>query len=146
MAAIKDVDNDVVVTDSNDAEVMRLKAGTRFNGIDLYDATNVTISATTGSKIGQSTSKIGFFGITAAARPSAYTQTYSTATRTHSNLTSVAVATTAASTAAAAAGYATKTIANAIVTAINALRTDVTNLKGVVNSLIDDGQTLGLLQ
>ena len=36
--------------------------------------------------------------------------------------------------------------ADAIVTAVRALVDDVTNVKGVLNQVIDDLQTLGLLQ
>jgi hypothetical protein len=88
---------------------------------------------------------LSFYGVTAAARPSAYTQTYSTASKTHPNMTAAAVGTTA-STNITPYGYTTNTQADAIVTAINALITDVTDLKKVVNSIIDDGQALGLLQ
>jgi hypothetical protein len=86
--------------------------------------------------------KVGFFSTTPAARPSAYTQTYSTATRTHANPTAVAVATTAA-TNSSPYGFA-QAQADAIVTAVNALVVDVAGVKQVLNSVIDDLQTLGL--
>lgn len=87
--------------------------------------------------------KVGFFA-GSSLQASAYTQTYSTATKTHSNMTSAAVTTTAA-TNVSPYGYTTQAQADAIVTAINALRNDVINLKGVVNSLIDDLQAYGLV-
>lgn len=101
----------------------------------------------------QSTS-IGFFNVTPAARPSAYTQTYSTATKTHSNLTS---ATLTDSTG----GTANTTLVDVgivfnqaaindnfadVAAQINALIVDITNVKGVLNSVIDDDQILGLKQ
>lgn len=89
-------------------------------------------------------STVGLYGVTPAARPSAYTQTYATATRTHSNPTASAVATTAA-TSTSPFGYA-EAQANAIVAAVNALIVDVANVKQVLNSVIDDDQTLGLKQ
>lgn len=46
-------------------EVMRLTTGL----VTLKDATDIGISATTGSKIGQSTSKIGIYGVTPIVRP-----------------------------------------------------------------------------
>jgi len=63
----------------------------------------------------------------------AYTQTYSTATRTH-----------AASTYVAATGGATQD-AEARAAQVQ-LAADVVNLKQLVNGLIDDLQTLGLLR
>lgn len=96
-------------------------------------------------QIGKNGGKIGFYGITTVARPSAYTQTYSTATRTHSNLTASTVSTTA-STNVSPYGYTTSTQADAIVTQINNLLTDVTNVKQVLNQVIDDLQLNGLLQ
>jgi hypothetical protein len=83
--------------------------------------------------------------VSKAASSAAYTQTYATASRTHSNLTSAAVATTAA-TDTAPFGYATAAQADAIVTAVNALRTDLANAKQVLNAVIDDLQSQGLLQ
>lgn len=87
--------------------------------------------------------KIGFLGATAVARPTAYTQTYSTASRTHSNFTSADLATTAA-TQTLPWGFASQAQADAIATQFNALRADVANLKQLVNSLIDDAQAFGL--
>ena len=98
---------------------------------------------TTG-KFAHSGTTVGFYGVTPAARPSAYTQTYSTASKTHAAPTAAAVATTAA-TSTSPFGYA-EAQANAIVAAINALVVDVANVKQVLNSVIDDDQALGLKQ
>ena len=92
-----------------------------------------------------SAAMIGFLGAAAIARPTAYTQTYATATRTHNNVTSAAVATTAA-TQTTPWGYGSQAQADAIPVAINAVAADLLNLKQLVNSLIDDGQSFGLLQ
>ncbi len=91
------------------------------------------------------TSKIGFFGVTAVARPAAYTQNYSTASRTMPNLTSSAVSTTA-STQTTPWGYTTLAQANAIPVAINDLENDIDDIKDVTNQLLDDLQSMGLLQ
>lgn len=85
---------------------------------------------------------VGFNGAVPQAPP-AYTQTYATASHTHANLTAAAVATTAA-TQTTPWGFSTQAQADAIVTNVNALLADLTNLKQVVNAVIDDQQANGL--
>jgi len=85
---------------------------------------------------------VGFFSVTPAARPAAYTQTYATATRTHSNIT----AATPSAYAAGANGYSTGAKASEVHAAVVAHQTDIANIKQVLNQVIDDLQTLGLLQ
>lgn len=51
-----------------DLEVRALRT-TSGGGLTLADANDVTIAATTGSKIGQATSKIAFFGATPIVKP-----------------------------------------------------------------------------
>jgi hypothetical protein len=82
----------------------------------------------------------------------AYTQTYSTADRTHANPTAVAVTNafgTANATMEDATGAHDQTILNnnfkELTTQTNALIADVADLKQLVNSIIDDLQTLGLV-
>lgn len=77
--------------------------------------------------------------------PSAYTQTYATADKTHANFTSANLATTAA-TNIAPWGFDNQAQAEDIATQFNLLRADVADLKQLVNSVIDDMQTLGILQ
>lgn len=113
---------------------------------------------------------IGFHGVTPYARPTAYTQTYSTASRTHAALTYTALTDSSAGTAGgtlAALPNPTDTPATAdalrddLVTnvwpvlrnwiaSVNAKLAaavvDLTNLKQVVNSIIDDHQAYGLFQ
>ena len=115
-------------------------------------------------------STVGFYGVTPAARPSAYTQTYATATRTHANPTATALTdssggtanttvqalTDPADTPLTADALRDDLVANLIpelrnnfadlVVAVNALIVDVANAKQVLNSVLDDQQTLGLLQ
>lgn len=86
---------------------------------------------------------VGLYSVTPATRPTAYTQTYATADKTHADPTATSVATTAAATLQF--GYA-EAQANAIPVAINALIVDLADLKQLVNSLIDDLQTLGIAQ
>lgn len=98
-----------------------------------------------GMKVQSASGLLGFFNATPVARTAGYTQTYSTASRTMPNLTSAAVATTGA-TAVTPFGYTTAAQADAIVTAINAIRADVDNTRKVVNQILDDLQSYGLLQ
>ena len=107
----------------------------------IKDGTNIPLDTTTGTKIGTGTTqKLGFWNATPIVRPSAYTQTYSTATRTHNNLTYAAPA----AYGAGANGYSTAAMAAAVHAAVIALAADLTNLKQVVNALIDDHQAMGL--
>lgn len=117
-----------------------------------------------------SATEIGFYGVTPVARPSAYTQTYSTATKTHAALTSatltdnsggtanttVQALTDPADTPASADALRDDLVANLIpelrnnfadlVAQINALRVDLENAKQVLNASIDDDQSQGLKQ
>lgn len=97
-----------------------------------------------GGDLAHAGSNVGFYGVTAAARPAAYTQTYATASRTHNNLT--ATNPPAGGTGATAGAYDTAAHRDAMITSLTNLIADVTNLKQVVNSIIDDDQTLGLKQ
>lgn len=113
-------------------------------GLTINDATDLTISATTGTKIGQGTSKVGFFGVTPVVRPTALTQTYSTASATHAAVTQLAAP--AGGTGAAAGAWSTAANRDLAITSINAARTDIANLKNFVNQIVDQLQALGLLQ
>jgi outer membrane murein-binding lipoprotein Lpp len=109
------------------------------------DGKNLIFNATTGTKIGATGDKLGFYGATPIVKPAtAYTQTYSTADKTHANSTFVALATTAA-TQSSPWGFATQAQADAIATKVNTLGDDVTDLKQLVNAIIDDLQALGLV-
>ncbi len=102
----------------------------------------ITTNSAEGLVLGASGQTFGLYGTAGAARSSAYTQTYSTATRTHSNPTASSVATTGA-TNSTPYGYS-QAQADAIVAAVNALVVDVANCKGMINSLVDDSQGIGL--
>lgn len=95
---------------------------------------------------------VGFYGVTPATRPTAYTQTYSTADKTHAAPTASTLTVTdgagtndntiGAITADASVIAAVQEIADEI----NKLVADVADVKQLVNSVIDDLQTLGLVQ
>lgn len=91
---------------------------------------------------------VGFYGVAPVARPTAYTQSYSTAARTVNAYTTDAesAAYTGIDNAQAGTVYAQLTDINALRTAYENLRASHDNLLQVVNSLIDDGQAVGLLQ
>ena len=106
-------------------------------------------------------SNIGFFGTAPAAQTAAYTQTFATATRTHANPTTtgltdstggttdgtlVAVPAVNGSGATTAQEAAIDDNFAEVAGELAAVIADLDNLKQVVNSLIDDGQTYGLLQ
>lgn len=118
---------------------------------NLGEAETFTMKVTFGSEIevdgalNHDGTTVGFYGVTPTTRPSAYTQTYSTADKTHANATQTAVATTGASNVTPF-GYTTSAQANDIVTQLNNARADILDLKQLVNSIIDDLQALGLGQ
>lgn len=103
-------------------------ASLRPRDLNLGRDLNVGRNATIPGVITHTGTAVGFYGTTPAARPSAYTQTYSTATRTQAALTSANAA-----SAPTQAEY-------------DALRADLINVKQVLNQVLDDLQTLGLLQ
>jgi hypothetical protein len=126
---------------------------TANGGLTLADATDITIGTGTGTKIGQTTSKISFYGATPVSRSAAYTQTYATTTRTHSNPTATALTdafgTADGTIADVGAAFSQATLNNNfqdVSTAINAAIVDIANVKQLVNSVIDDLQANGLLQ
>jgi hypothetical protein len=97
-------------------------------------------------------STVGFYSVTPAARPSAYTLTYSTADKTHANPTAAALtmadgAGTNDNTIGAITGDATVIAAfQEVVDEVNKLVTDLADAKALINSVITDLQSLGLLQ
>lgn len=116
----------------------------RFTSSIILQNVDVILSATTGTQFGTATTeKLGFYGATPIARPSAYTQTYSTADKTNAALTSSALNTTF--TDSSPWGFGTEADGNLLVTGYNALRADIEDAKQLLNSLIDDLQALGLV-
>ncbi|TSC57870.1 MAG: hypothetical protein Greene041662_877, partial [Candidatus Peregrinibacteria bacterium Greene0416_62] len=105
----------------------------------------VGTTATLNGALDHNGTTVGFFGVTPATRPSAYTQTYSTADKTHENSTFGAVSEIPA-TDAMPFGYASAAQADEIPVELNDLADDVSDLKQLVNSIIDDLQSLGLGQ
>jgi hypothetical protein len=127
----------------------------QFDGdITVGDAKIIILNTTTGTKIGTATTqKLGFFNATPVVQPSAYTQTYSTADKTHANFTSsdltgITASTTGSALAEPGAAYSQSTLQQnfrRIQDQFVNLRGDVADLKQLVNSIIDDLQSLGLV-
>jgi hypothetical protein len=86
----------------------------------------------------------GVYGVTPATRPTAYTQTYSTAIKTHAAITQLACP--VGGTGAAAGAWNSAANRDLAIASINAARNDIANVKQVLNALIDDLQALGILQ
>jgi hypothetical protein len=87
---------------------------------------------------------LGFYGVAAVTRPSAYIQTYATASKTNPAMT--ASNPPAGGTGTAAGGYDTAAHRDSMITSLTNVIADVTTLKQLINSVIDDLQALGLLQ
>lgn len=115
------------------------------NGLTITDAKDVAIGGGTGSKIGQSTSKLGFFGVTPVAKRSAYTQTYATADKTLGAYTPNSQASAYSSTPADLAHAATLVDLNALRVAYENLRAFVEDGIQMSNAVVDDLQALGLV-
>jgi hypothetical protein len=135
------------------------------DGMVISNAAN-----TTGLKIGAAGDKLGFYSVAPVARPSAFTQTFSTSSATCAALTSATLTDNSGGTATTTVQALTDPtdtpitadalrddlVANLIpelrnnfadlVAQVNALRVDIDNAKQNVTKIIDDGQSLGLLQ
>lgn len=153
MARIVDRDGKVRILDNEDQEVLNvtddgttaLGSAAENGDIAFGDGNDILIASTTGTKIGQSGSKVGFYGVTPVVRPAALTQTYSTAAATNPNMTATAAATTAA-TATSPVGFATRTHADAVIASVAAMHADIVATKKFVNGIVDRLQALGLVQ
>lgn len=151
---------------------IRIYTGTRTGQLVLntdgtisldYDLTindaNLVFGTTTGTKIGTATTqKLGFYNATPIVRPSAYTQTYSTADKTLATPTAAAItnntggsisttfaAITAGASYAQADMTATKNALASTADQLGKLRADILDTNQMLNSLIDDLQALGLI-
>jgi hypothetical protein len=128
---------------------------TVLDGADINDGKDVTLGETTGTKFGTaSTQKQGWWGATPVVRPSAWTQTYTTASKTVGNPTSATLTDSSGGTANTAiqsigATYSQTEVRNnfADLTAmVNKLTADNLALTKNFTALLDHFQTLGLLE
>jgi hypothetical protein len=125
----------------------------------FFDGADFILGTTTGTKIGTATTqKIGFYNATPIVRPSAYTQTYSTADKTVAAQTAAALTnntggTVSTTLAAITAGaiytqadmLAVKNALASLADQFNKLRNDHLDTTNAVNAIIDDLQALGLV-
>jgi hypothetical protein len=128
---------------------------TDIAGASTQDNLSVGTLAVTGSaSIGNApTDTLGFYGATAIARPSAYTQTYTTTSKTVADLTSATLTDSTTGTANTTVQDVTAAFSQTIlnnnfadlVAQVNALRADLVATKNNLNSALDDLQALGLL-
>jgi hypothetical protein len=117
------------------------------------DAQTVIYGAGT-ANVGVGASTLGFYGVTPVSRPSAYTQTFSTADRTHAARTAATLTDsttgTAGQTIADVTASFSQTVLNdnfaSVTDEINKLIADLADTAEVLNSVIDDLQANGLLQ
>lgn len=122
--------------------------GLAGTNLGTWNSTALTIE----TELDHDGSKIGFYGVTTASRPSAYTQTYSTASRTHSNMTSADLTDSTGGTIGTDLqpnGVGDSVIDDnfaSVVDQMNKIRADIINVKQVLNSSIDDDQSQGLKQ
>ena len=120
-----------------DADKSRLDA--KFNDTILYSMNSTGIS---------------FYNQAPVARPSAYTQTYSTADKTHATMTAPSSITNSVGTGNDAVVDVTSSFSQSVLNdnfrditdVVNELINDVIDVKNLVNSVIDDLQALGLVQ
>jgi len=107
---------------------------------------------TIGAALDHDGATVGFYGVAPATRPSAYTQTYSTADKTprrpHRRRATVSDGAERTTTRSGAITADASVIAavQELADEINKLVADVADTKQIVNSVIDDLQSLGLLQ
>jgi hypothetical protein len=122
--------------------------------LTLSDGDNLAFGTTTGTKIGTATTqKLGFYNATPIVRPSAYTQTYSTADKTHANFTSSDITGITSSTTGSALAEPSATYTQSemqqnfrrLQDQHNLLKADLADAKQIINSLIDDLQALGFI-
>jgi len=126
------------------------------NSLILRDGMIITNSAnTTGLKIGAAGDKLGLWSVAPAVRPGAFTQTYATASHTHPAMPTYAVALTDSTTGTAATTlvdvgvlFNQSNINNNFASMARQtadIITAITDLKQVVNAIIDDLQSYGAL-
>jgi len=115
--------------------------------ITITDGQNIICGSTTGNKVGTATTqKIGLWGAAPVVRPSAYTQTYSTADKTLGAYTAdvESAAYTGIDNAQAGTVYATVADLNALRTAYENHRLFCEDAVKMLNSVVDDGQAIGI--
>jgi hypothetical protein len=142
------------VATSSFARAWGLESGdTSFAVITAPNGTNQTVSSLMKFDHSGGNNRIGVFGVTPQARPTAYTQTYSTADRTMANLTAAAlthsVGTADGTVDDVGAAFNQTTLNNnfkELTAQVANLLADITDVKQGLNAVIDDLQGYGWAQ
>jgi hypothetical protein len=116
-------------------------------GGTLAEGANLVLGSAVGTQLGTATTqKLGVWGATPVARPSPYTQVYSTATKTLAAYSSIVETTVFTGIASGQAGspYAQVSDLNNLRTAYENLRQFAENVAQVLNALINDLRSTGL--
>ena len=117
-------------------------------GGTLADGAQVALGSATGTQIGTSaTQRLGFWSATPIPQPGPYAQVYNTSTKTLAAYTPIIETTAFAGLGSGQAGtpYAQVADLNNLRTAYENLRQFAENLAQVVNALLDDLQSTGLV-
>jgi hypothetical protein len=117
-------------------------------GGTLNEGANVALGTAAGTQIGTATTqKLGFWSATPVVRPSPYTQVYNLSTRTLAAYTSLVETTPfgGINNSQPASPYAQVNDLNTLRAAYENLRQLCENLAGLLNSVIDDLRSIGLL-
>jgi hypothetical protein len=147
------VTSGTTVTSINDDRVVCLVLGTDSRpylplaGGTLTDGANLALGSTVGTQIGTvTTQKLSFWGVTPPARPSPYTQVYTTSTKTLLAYTPVAETTAFSGIASGQTGspYAQVSDLNNLRGAYENLRQLAENVAQVLNALLNDLRSTGL--
>ena len=139
-------------------EPLDLFAGTKlgFNA-DIFTNATTTLYYDNGSSelrtevggteiISAKATALGFFNTDPVSRPSAYTQTYSTASRTHSAVTFSGATFATYTATAGGSGFRSDADMEQFLKDVDKIKDDLENTKKVLNQVLDDLQTYGLLQ
>lgn len=114
----------------------------------MADGADVALGASTGTRIGTApTQKLGFWSASPVARPGSYVQTYAAAGRTLNAYTPAPASTAYSGLASGQAGspYAASADLNSLRVAYENLRAFSENTTQVLNALINDLKSMGLL-
>lgn len=114
----------------------------------LADGAKLVLGTSAGTQIGTSTAqKLGFWNATPVSQPSAYTQIYSTTTKTLAAYAPIVETTSYAGLASGQSStpYAQVADLNNLRAAYENLRQFAENLAQIVNALVDDLQSTGLI-
>jgi hypothetical protein len=119
-----------------------------LTGGTLSDGANVSVGTSKGTQLGTSASQmLGFWGATPIVQPSPYTQGYTTSTKTLAAYTPIVESTAFTGIASGQSGspYAQVSDLNNLRAAYENLRQLTENVAQVLNALLDDLRSTGLL-